>query len=132
MKQKPRFVQAIQEARERLGWSQIELSRQMGMGQSWATAIEAGQRGIDIDTLPNLAMKLGLDARSFIKSYLYSRHAGVYASLFPEDQFELGICEAGPGSGVHDVAFRLASLPRQFRSPIEALVLSLHDTVLRR
>ena len=121
----------MQEARDKLNWSQIELSRQMGMGQSWATAIEAGQRGIDIDTLPKLAMKLGLDTRSFTMSYLHSRHPGVYAALFPEAEYEPEIHGAAPGAFVKDVAFRLGSLPRDLRSPIEALILSLHDRLGR-
>lgn len=123
----------MQEARDKLGWSQIELSRQMGMGQSWATAIEAGQRGIDIDTLPKLAMKLGLDTRSFTMSYLHSRHPGVYAALFPgwDSETDPEIHHAAPGTVVQDVAYRLDSLPREFRSPLEALILGLHDRLNR-
>ena len=126
-------MQSMQEARDKLGWSQIELSRQMGMGQSWATAIEAGQRGIDIDTLPKLAMKLGLETRSFTMSYLHSRHPGVYAALFPEwdSEDEPKIHNAAPGTVIQDLAYRLDSLPREFRSPLEALILSLHDVLQR-
>jgi transcriptional regulator with XRE-family HTH domain len=124
---KPAYVQAIQAARERRGWSQIQLSKEMGMATSWASMVEAGTRGIDINRLPVLAEKLELDKRSFVKAYLQHCHPAVFQSLYPEENFQAHVHEAAPGDAIHDMAFRLESLPRDLRRAIEGTILTAYD-----
>ncbi len=52
----------IQELREVKGWSQAELARQSGVGQSTISRIEAREtKGVDFETLERLAQALGCD-----------------------------------------------------------------------
>ena len=125
------YVEAIRKARERLSWSQTRLSSEMRMGMSWASMIESRQRGIDIDRLPVLAEKLGLNKESFIRSYMHAKHVDVYRSLFPNADFAPRVYDAEPGSAIQDVAYRLSCLPRELRSSIEGTILASYDLAQR-
>jgi transcriptional regulator with XRE-family HTH domain len=53
--------------RERRRWSQAELARRAGIGQSAISKIEAGKtKGVDLATLDRLARALGVSPRSLI------------------------------------------------------------------
>ena len=47
---------------------------------------ERGVRRIDLDKLPRLARTLNLDERQLCRLWIAEFHAGVYRSMFPDDE----------------------------------------------
>ena len=129
------YVSAMRGARAtqgKDGWSQIELSKQMGNSPSWAAMVESRARGMGLDSLVKVADILGLDKRGFIRVYLAEKHPAVYRSLFPDENFEPAVRQAAPGSAIFDLADRLQVLPRELRRAIEATILAAYDATAGR
>jgi transcriptional regulator with XRE-family HTH domain len=124
------FGSLIRRRRKELGRNKADLARQLGLSQSYVDVLEAGRRGCDLDTLPQLADALELDQRGFAQAYLAEKHPRLYQALFGDSQPD--VAPQIPGMQIQDLHWRIDMLPRRERGLVENLVYVLHDLIFRK
>ena len=65
-----RLCAALREAREQAGLTQTDLAKRLGVGQSYVSKIENGDRKIEVAELVLVCRALGIDPVKFIKSII--------------------------------------------------------------
>jgi transcriptional regulator with XRE-family HTH domain len=126
-----KFADVIRQQRQRKGWSQAELAEKIGAKSgSFVTLVEAGKRGVNIDDIPSIANALELDGSALTKLYIHDRYPHVYTVLFGAEI--PNVVPEAPGSFIPDMTYRLQSLPRELRSPLEALIAESYALVHRQ
>lgn len=55
------------EQRKKAGLRQVDLTKKIGVYQSWVTHMESGQRRIDVVELIELGMAIGFDAADMVR-----------------------------------------------------------------
>lgn len=63
------LVQLLREAREEAGFTQMELSDELGRPQSYVAKIEAGERRVDVVELRQVCAALGISLEGFIRRF---------------------------------------------------------------
>lgn len=64
------FISVLVASRKEAGLTQAELAEACKRTQAWLSAIETGQRGVQVAEVPLLAKGLGLDPLKLFKRYL--------------------------------------------------------------
>lgn len=65
-----RLCTALREARESAGLTQTDLANRLGVGQSYVSKIENGDRRIEVAELVLVCRALGIDPVKFIKAVI--------------------------------------------------------------
>lgn len=112
------LVRIIKQARLNAGMTQEGLAQALGFrGESVISMIESGRRNIDIEKIPMVAVKLGLNARELTQQALLEYFPTVYLVLFDDDP-------PSAGGEVHeeDLYRNVKDLPRPVQDAFRTLI----------
>jgi ribosome-binding protein aMBF1 (putative translation factor) len=64
-----RFVKALRGAREKAGFTQEQLAKELNKPQSFVSKIESGERRLDLVELHGVCKALGISLTKFVQNY---------------------------------------------------------------
>jgi transcriptional regulator with XRE-family HTH domain len=62
-------LRVLRQARERAGFTQVELAERLGLTQSFVTKVERGDRRLDVVQLRTICHVLGLTMAEFVRRW---------------------------------------------------------------
>lgn len=63
------LLRMLRQAREKAGYTQVELAKKLGQTQSFVTKVERGDRRLDVVQLRTICRELGLTVTDFVRRW---------------------------------------------------------------